>query len=301
MVSGRFASITNPILDPAPGYSVRDPLLFCHDGVVHCHYSAVERAGDHSTFYLETISSSDLVEWSQPRRLTDSALGFSSPGSIIRVGDGWVMSLQSYPILPGEKRAGESARLWLMASPDLENWNDPVPINPDGARVNWSESRRQIDPCLVEHDGRYWCLYKTSGCLGLLVSDDLARWQEASPDRPVFGRDDSPDGSPVENPCVLRVGDEFVLFFTPCREGRGVGVARSRDLVSWRDARYLDFPDIPWAQSGPSAAMVIDLRATFGKWVMAFHGERKSQGTFAAALGLAWSDDLEHWVTPHSR
>lgn len=64
----------------------------------------------------------------------------------------------------------------------------------------------------MEHAGRYWCFYKTAGCLGLMVSDDLRHWEEASPDRPVLGPADTPDGASVENPCVVRDGAEYVMF-----------------------------------------------------------------------------------------
>jgi hypothetical protein len=126
-----------------------------------------------------------------------------------------------------------------------------------------------------------------------MVSDDLVEWMEASRDRPVLGSDDTPDGATVENPCVVRDGGEFVMFFAPCRKGRGIGVARSDDLFHWRDVRYLGFPDLPWAEGGPTAAMVLDLRDVCGEWVMAFHGERP--GPHAAALGIAHSPDMEHW------
>ena len=86
------------------------------------------------------------------------------------------------------------------------------------------------------------------------------------------------------------------MFFAPCRTGRGVGVARSDDLLNWRDVRYLDFPELAWAPAGPTAAMVLDLRAECGVWLMAFHGERR--GPHSAAIGLAWSEDLDRWHCP---
>jgi hypothetical protein len=287
-------SATNPFLDLCPEVYARDPLLHYHDGVFRCFHTAAEQHDGNYRLFLDVTQSTDLIHWSAPTRLTTSELGFSSPGSIIQVGDEWVMSVQSYPIPEGQKHADETARLWLMTSLDLDNWSDPEPIKPDGAQVNWTESHRQIDPCLIEHDGRYWCFYKTGGRLGLLVSDDLEHWVEASPDRPVLGPGDTPDHSGVENPCVVRDGDGFTMFFAPCRQGRGIGVARSDDLLHWYDVRYLDFPSLPWADGGPTAAMVADLRDVCDKWVMVFHGERP--GPHAAALGIAYSDDLEHWT-----
>lgn len=290
------AGVRNPFLDLDPECYCRDPLLIHDGGTFHCFYTAVERAEGRYFLHLDTVESPDLLQWSQPRRVLESPLGISSPGSVIRVGQEWVMCVQSYPIPEGERHADESARLFLLKSPDLRHWSDLLPIKPQGAEVAWTDSHRQIDPCLVEHDGRYWCLYKTGGCLGMLVSDDLDHWTEASPDRPVLSAADTPDGRTVENPSVMRDGGEFVMFFAPCRKGRGVGVARSDDLLRWRDVRYLEFPPLDWASNGPTAAMVADLREVCGKWVMLFHGERELP--HSAALGIAWSDDLENWVVP---
>ncbi len=182
-----WTAIANPFLDRCPQVYARDPLLHYHDGVFRCFHTSVEKYGDNFRLFLDVVRSVDLVHWSASTRLTTSELGFSSSGNIIGVEGAWVMCVQSYPIPIGREFADESARLWLMFSLDLENWSDPRPIKPEGVRVIWTESHRQIDPCLIEHDD--------------------------------------------------------------C-----------------------------------------------GRWLMAFHGERP--GPHAAALGIAWSEDLEHWVLP---
>ena len=291
-----WSAISNPILDMEPDVSLRDPALVYHEGVMHCFLTAAEKRAGGYILFLDVTTSRDLAEWTQPVRLTTSELSFSSPGNAIRVGDKWVLCVQSYPIGPGEVYGSAASRLWLMESDDLAQWTEPRLIAPDGCAAGWADSPRQIDPYLVEHDGKFWCFYKAEGCMGLLVSDDLHAWREASPAAPVLSRDDTPDGATVENACVIREGGEFVMFFAPCRQGRGIGVARSDDLLTWRDIRYLDFPALPWALGGPTAAMVLDLRDQCGRWLMAFHGERP--GPHRAALGFAWSEDLEHWTCP---
>ena len=284
-----WRKIRGPFLDRAPVVASRDPALFFHNGLFRCFFTAVEKGGH---LCLDMTESANLIQWSEPVRLTTSELNFSSPGNVIRAGGKWVLCVQSYPILPGERYGSEESRLWLMQSEDLVNWSDPMPVKPEGCRGTWTRSRRQIDPYLVMHNGMYWCFYKTAGCLGVLVSDDLKTWDEALPDRPVLSRDETPDGATVENPCIVWDRGEFILFFARVGEGRGVGVARSRNLIDWRDIHYLDFPDLSWAPGGPTAAMVLDMRDMCGKWLMAFHGERHDS---PAALGLAWSDDLEDW------
>lgn len=282
-----------PFLDREPQIATRDPAGFFHDGIYHCFHTAVEHRDDRYELFVDVTRSPDLTTWSVPRRLTSAGLNFSSPGNVLWHRDRWMLCVQSYPTKPGQAYGSDESRLWLMESFDLEAWSEPVLLQPAGCRTNWTKSRRQIDPYLVHHDGQFWCFYKTDGQLGLLVSNDLQSWDEASPDRPVLSTAQTPDGSTVENPCVISHDGEFRLFFSPCRDGRGVGVARSTDLQHWDDVRYLDFPPLPWAPGGPTAAMVLDTRAERGEWTMFFHGDRaKPHG---AALGLAWSDDLENW------
>jgi hypothetical protein len=148
------------------------------------------------------------------------------------------------------------------------------------------------------HEGKFWCFYKTDGQLGLLVSDDLHTWEEALPDRPVLSRRDTPDGASVENVCLVKDGEDWTMFFSPCRDGRGIGTARSSSLLDWHDVRYVDFPPVPWADNGPTAPMLIDQRENLGVWLMVFHGERRRVNPHGAALGIAWSRDLHDWTLP---
>ncbi len=291
-----WSALRNPFLDRRPAVQARDPALLLADGVLRCYHTAVEDGPQGYRLCVDEVQSRDLVHWGAPRRLTEPALNFSSPGNLIRANGRWALCVQSYPMGPGELYGNDTSRLWLMFSEDLDVWSAPRPIAPEGSRARWSRSPRQIDPYLVQHDGRTWCLYKSSGRLGLLVSDDLTTWEEASPERPLLGPDDTPDGSTVENPCVIRDRGGFRLIFAPCRPGRGIGVARSDDLVHWGEVRYLDFPVLPWAPNGPTAAMVLDAREALGHWLMAFHGEVGV--AHVAALGLAWSDDLICWHVP---
>lgn len=285
-----------PFLDLGAA-AARDPALVYDGERLRCCYTHAEPSGARYALALEMVETSDLQTWSAPRRLLTSHLNFSSPGNALRVGDEWVLCLQSYPVDAGGLYGNESSRLWLMRSRDFSQWSAPVMIHAAGCQARWSTSRRQIDPYLVPHGGNYFCFYKTSGQLGVLVSPDLAHWEEADPERPVLGSADMPDGATVENPCVVAVEGGYAMFFAPCRAGRGIGLAYSSDLLRWRDVHYLDFPALPWADNGPTAAMVIDLRRDTGHWLMAFHGERAAGQTNAhsAALALAWSEDLEHW------
>ncbi len=296
-----LSQIRNPIIDREPAIFSRDPAIIYHDGVFQLYHSAGTRHFLKYTFYLEVSESRDLVNWSPPRRVIDSKAGYSSPGNAIEVDNKWVLCVQTYPIPRFKKYASEKARLWLVETDDLDSfrWGKPIPVKPEGTTVNWTRSHRQIDPYLVEFDDKYWCLYKTSGALSLLVSRDLRNWQEATPNRPILSRKDLPIRAGIENPCVIQHQNRFMMFFAPTRRGRGIGVAISDDLIQWEDVHILDFPTLSWAPGGPTAPFVLDLRGETGHWLMAFHGD--TAGPHGAALGLAWSKDLENWHTNEDR
>ncbi len=293
-----LSAIRNPILVPR-GVGVRDAAILWHDGVLHCFYTASFQGNGTIVSHIEHVQSRDLRTWERCPDVVADPPVFWSVGNVIRAQGEWVLCMQDYRIPPGEKFAGDDARLWTARSADLMTWKPPVSINPGGANVRWRPTKRQIDPFIVGHAGRYWCFYKGGG-LGLLASDDLVHWTEACVDRPAFAPADTPDGSSMENPCVVRDGDEFVLFFSPNRKQRGIGVARSTDLIAWHDSRYLDFPKRPWmlGRGVPNAAMVIDVRADLGVWLMVFHSDDDEHVLHSGVLGLAWSENLVDWNCP---
>ena len=283
-------------LDRGPSCAVRDPLVLHEAGMWRVFHTAVRPTATGYALRIDVAESTDLATWSVRTLFPEAAENFSSPGSILRVGDAWVLCLQSYPIDPGALWGNEQARLWLSTSRDLRTWSPPRPILVSGELPAWTSSLRKIDPFLIAHGGRYWCLYKAVGQLGLLVSDDLNTWSDVSLQAPVFAARQTPDGSTIENPCVVAVDGRFALFFSPCREGRGIGLAWSDDLHKWGEVEYLDFPALPWAPGGPTAAMVIDRRAAEGGWLMAFHGDRPTpENGHGAAIAFARSDDLRTW------
>nr|MDO8112540.1 hypothetical protein [Candidatus Sigynarchaeota archaeon] len=289
--------LQNPILDrDRSGIQERDVALFYHGGTFYLYHCAVEYPEWFQyQFYTDLITSKDLIHWSAPQRLWDAKMGFSSPGNVIRAGDKWVLCVQTYPIDRFHWWGSDACRLWTSESGDLVHWNFPKVIARDGSRARWAKEHRQIDPFIFPRDGKYWCFYKTSGQLGLLVSEDLQAWEEASPDRPILSPTETPDHTTIENACILEVDDELFMYFSPCYNKRGIGLARSTDIFHWKFERYLNFPKFPWAKSAPTAPSVIDARKETGKWLMAFHAERRQP--HHAALGLAWSDDLINWKT----
>jgi len=293
-----FSKVRSPIIlkgDETTAY--RDPAAHYHDGVFRVFHSLVRREADgHYYWYLGVTESRDLVHWTEPRTLTprDLRLNFSSPGNVVRVGDRWLLCLQTYPTPNDEVHADDTARIWLMESRDLVTWGEPELMRVKGPDVPVEEMGRMIDPYLIQDKDdpkKWWCFYKQDG-VSMSYTYDLKTWI-------YFGRADA-----GENVCVLVDGDEYVLIHSP---DNGVGVKRSRDLKDWRDVGLytLGQAEWPWAQGRLTAGYVLDLRdhPGVGKYLMFFHGSskagkqmRRSHGH--ASLALAWSDDLVHWEWP---
>jgi hypothetical protein len=293
-----WSAIPSPIIfrgDARAAY--RDPAAVYHKGVFHLYYTYMPPK-DEGKFYWYTAESRsrDLVHWTKPKILTPRGLdlNFSSPGNVIRYGDEWILCLQTYPTPKGETFGNQTARIWAMRSRDLETWGEPEMLRVKGPDVAREKMGRMIDPYLVEdkdEPGKWWCFYKQRGA-SISWSTDLETWT-------YFGRVNA-----GENVCVLVDGDEYVMFHSP---GNGVGVKRSRDLKTWRDAGLITLgqKQWPWAQARLTAGFVLDLRhrPEVGRYLMFFHGSsregmRMHRAHGHGTLALAWSDDLKHWIWP---
>lgn len=284
----------------------RDPLLIHENGVFYLFYSYVREEEDRLIYWYVAVSKSrDLLTWSAPRTLTpkDQNLNYSSPGSVVRVGDEWLLCLQTYPIADfrrGDKLryADARARLFIMRSKDLQTWSAPELIRVKGPDVSEKDLGRMIDPFLLrdkDEPGKWLCFYKQDGKVHWAESRDLKMWTTAQAQI-----------AQGENPCVIVEHNEYVLFYAPAN---GVGVKRSSDLVYWREEGppiVLGQKAWPWAETRLTAGYVADLRQVpgVGKYVMVCHsmgpGKKKTDANTNANCNIviAWSDDLKTWHWP---
>ncbi|MGW2014916.1 family 43 glycosylhydrolase [Streptomyces sp. NPDC001927] len=90
-------------------------------------------------------------------------------------------------------------------------------------------------PHVVEAGGRYWMFYAAGGATGaainLATSTDLFTWTR-EPSGPLFR------GLAARDPMVLRIGGEWVMYYTELSAPGGhhvVAYRRSADLVSWSE------------------------------------------------------------------
>ncbi len=294
-----LSAIRSPVIfrgDATTAY--RDPAAVYQDGWFRLFFTLVKIGPGKRAFSCAAWSKSrDLEKWSEPVAFTprDLNLNYGSPGNVIRQGGEWVLCLQTYPRPNGEQFGNKDARIWTMRSRDLETWGAPELLCVKGPAVPQAKMGRMIDPFLFEdkdEPGTWWCFYKQNG-VSMSWSRDLRSWTYAG------------HTSAGENSCVIRDGDDYVLFHAPAN---GIGIKRSKNLKEWRDEGVLKLgqKDWPWAQGRLTAGFVLDLRkdAAVGKVLMFFHGsdypENDSRGGFDnfASIGMAWSDDLKSWIWP---
>jgi len=294
-----FSRIRSPIIfrgDSITAY--RDPAVLYHNNCFHLFFTVCRFEAGVAYWYLGYSQSYNLLNWEEPRLLTprDRKLNFSSPGNIIRFGEEWILCLQTYPTPENEFYGTADSRIWLMRSKDLTSWSEPELMRVKGPDIPVNSMGRMIDPFLLADKdvaGKWWCFYKQNG-VSLSWSFDLVNWTYAG----------SYDAG--ENVCVLVEDSEYVLFHSP---RNGIGVKRSTDLTSWREARpliTLGQSNWPWAQGRLTAGVVIDLRDLKGidRYLMFFHGSDKDglkvhPAHGRASVGLAWSYDLLNWRWPN--
>lgn len=266
-------------------HAYRDPAVYYDGKQFHLWCTLVETETSGEVYmYVVSMTSDDLVNWSEPVKLTprDQSKNFSSPGNIVRADDRWVLCLQTYCRENGEKYGNENSRLYVMESDDLEHWSHPRGLEVKGKEVGLAGCGRMIDPYLIQRDGKWICFYKQNG-ISYSQSDDLYDWT-------FIGKTDA-----GENPSIVETEDGYYLYSSP---HNGISVMRSSDLMHWEDVDYLTLgqDNWTWAKGRITAATVI--RAE-DEWLMFFHGTgpEDEQTIFDthACIGVAWSNDLKHW------
>lgn len=292
-----FAQFTSPILLQGDATTAfRDPAVYYHQGRFYLYFTLVETETDGRVFlYLAMTTSDNLKTFDPVRKLTprDRALNFSSPGNIIEHDGEFHLCCQTYCRENGEKYGNQNSRLWRLRSRDLVHWQPPELLRVKGD-IPVGEMGRMIDPYLLrdkDDPTRIWCFYKQNG-VSLSSSTDLVNWTFA-------GHTEC-----GENVCVLVSDGEYRLWHSP---ENGIGLMTSRDLRHWEHSKQLitlGQKNWPWAQGRLTAGFVLDLRGhpEIGKALMFFHGtgpeDERTIFDQYACIGLAWSDDLEHWAYP---
>lgn len=141
-----------------------------------------------------------------------------SPGRIRREGGSFLGVYHAYPDAGYEQGP---AVIGLCRSTDLFHWTLETPCLRASDGAQW-ERGGLYKPCLVRHAGRYYIFYNAKNevprgwreQIGVAWSADLRNWVRY-PGNPIIrnGPPGSPDERFAADPCVLRHGRRWALFY----------------------------------------------------------------------------------------
>jgi predicted GH43/DUF377 family glycosyl hydrolase len=226
--------------------SVDCPFVFRHRGRYFMTYVGFDGIG----YQTGLGSSTDLVAWRKEgcilRRDPDSPVAkynialnwilrendVRSPGRIRKVRGRFLGVYHAYPSQGLEQGPAVIGLCW---STDLFHWTlDPPCLRPEEG-AGW-ERGGLYKPCLLEHAGRYYIFYNAKNDAprrwyeqtGVATSGDLRSWTryERNPVVP-NGPAGSPDERFASDPCVLRDGRQWAIFYYGL-DAKGV----ARDLLA---------------------------------------------------------------------
>ena len=291
-----FTAVSSPVILPGSDTTAyRDPAVYYENGTFYLFCTYVECLPDGPVMTTVLSTSCDLIHWSTPAELTprDRRLNYSSPGNVVKVGEEYILCLQTYCRENGEKYGNARSRLFTLRSRDLLHWSEPKLLKVKGD-IPEADMGRMIDPYLVKdlHDpAKWWCLYKQNG-VSMSYSYDLENWTFHG--HTACG----------ENVCVLPGDGGYTIFHSP---QNGIGVLHTKDFVHFtaeEELITLGQKDWDWAKGRLTAGFVLDLRndPAWGKYILFFHGsgpeDEATMFDHHASIGLAWSEDLRHWEWP---
>ncbi len=166
-------------------------------------------------------------------------------------------------------RPFEEVFLTHVTAPDLLGpWTrQPDVMHRDeaaGERVVWA-------PHVIRHDGRYWMFYCGGDAdprrfrIQLALSDDLWHWRRA-PENPLVQ-----DGYEARDPMVLRIGDEWVMYYTATSSPEGghhtVAAVVSDDLRHWTGKRTVFTSERTGTGGGPTESPFVLARPDGSYWL----------------------------------
>ncbi len=271
------------IFEQTTEYSYRDPVAYIENGVIYLFFTLVENTPERQYFYVAMSQSTDFINWSKPRVLTekDNLKNYSSPGNVIKYKGEYYLCVQTYPREDGQIYGNENSRIFMMKSKNLINWESPVLLKVKGD-ISESDMGRMIDPYILQDNDKFMCFFKQNG-VSFSTSTDLINWK-------FQGFTEC-----GENVCVLKNNDEYIIFNSP---ENGINIMTTKDFKSFNDLTtlYLNQQDKPWAKDRITAGFVLEVSSVSPyKYAMIYHGDNEDNYLFGASLAVAFSNDLCVW------
>lgn len=186
---------------------------------------------------------------------------------------------------------GVLKRIGIVLPPTPGSWD----AKSTAAPIVWREEDRYCMLYQGWESGGGWTRGGAPRLIGLALSEDGVHW-EKHPDNPVLTP--TPGGfdhDGFECGCVVRIGDEYWLYYSGFDEEHRVriGLARSHNLVDWEKYDGNPILDIgapeAWDCHGVAFPSVMHLRT---EWLMIYGG----YGPRSMQLGTALSRDGRAWV-----
>lgn len=257
---GRFAVAPSFTAGSFDSHAVDCPFVFTVDGRQGMTYVGWDGTGYQTALSWRSDDGWEPGEVILPRDPSDPVRRYNAaltsivrdndlwgPGELRRF-DGWYLA--TYHAYPGSGYEAGPGVIGFLRSRDLVSW-EPVGdvLRPDDG-ASW-ESGGLYKSWLLEHEGLFYLFYNAKdhddyGSIavppewleqtGIAVSRDLTGWERLSgtPALSVGGSGQF-DERFASDPCVLRDGDTWVMFyFGLAADGHArEGVATSNDLVTW--------------------------------------------------------------------
>jgi len=227
-------------------------------------------------------------------RIYDPSAGEAGPWYIndhcfIRAEDGrWHMFgiTHAEPADPQDEKHLAHATAHTLLQPQWEK--QPFALSADPA----AEETLLWAPHVIRHDGLYYMFYCAGGRTGpvyrihLATSPDLWRWTRHAAN-PLLQ-----DGYHGRDPMVLRVGQEWVMYYTANQEPHGghhvVACVRSADLLHWTDKQVVFVHERSGTYGGPTESPFVVRRGDFYYLFAGAVNGYKGQAVYR-------SDDPFHW------
>jgi len=264
-------------------HSLKDPALVWQGGWFYLYCSA---------FYgpnwskIMGFRSKDLARFERlPIDWGSGSDGWCSP-DIVKVGQEWVMTLQSWDGAPVRESWNQ---VFYKTSSDLQNWSAPHPLAAD-----LTAGKRAIDAAVAKNGASWYAVYKEAQTPRLATASNLSGPWTQLPD---------PFSCWAENYQFMKIGGAWHVIATLLDHRQGmakmVGTGdRPEDWSSWAEFTLFDTPIRQGLNSSmvANASCLLDHRENSGWWYRAFCcSDQPPRGNLGYSLGLARSKDLKDW------
>ena len=281
-----------PIFEGNEKYAYRDPACVYANGRYNLFFTFSEKDSGYMYNYIALSKSVDLKNWSEPRLITpkDRSLNFTSPGSITKVGDKYIITICTYPMKEPYAKypyADDSARIYTIATGDFDSFTSPQLVLAKGDMPP-ENMGRMIDAFIFADKDKadlYHLLFKQDGRIASSHSCDLEHW--------VF--DGFVHGG--ENPCVVTKDNFYYIIYSPNDDG--IGFRRSCNLAQWEELGVTTLAREDWAFASGRITAGFAMELPDGsehRYALFFHGS--VEGTYPethgnASLAYVFTDDFE--------